>query len=280
MGAPKQPSQITQTNEQKLGPEQKKVFELAMPSIESYAASSPQIFGGTGIAGFDPSEVSAQQQYLTQAAPQANQLAGQAVATQQQLLSPEFMLNPNQYVHAAADATTNRVTQNLNENILPQVRSGAISSGGQYTGGSTRQGVAEGLAIGKTNENLGDSLAQMYLANYQNGMQGMSNAVNNNPGVMGQLLFSPDIEAAVGGQKRAAEQAALDEEIRKFYATQDLDLNKSQQLLNLISGMPGGVGTSTVTGAQPQSNNMMQMLGMGMSGLSMLGGAGPMAMMK
>lgn len=273
MGQPKAP-QVTQTNQTKLGPEQSQIFDLAMPSIQSYAASTPQLFTGSGIAGFNPLEQQAQQGYVQTAAPQAGQLATQAAGTQANLMNPDFMLNPNQYVHAAADATTEKTTANLMENILPQIRSGSQVSSGQYSGGGTRQGVAEGLAIGKTSSSISDSLADMYLKNYSQGLNTMAGQVNANQGVMQQQLFPHDILSAVGGQQRSLEQATLDEQIRKFYAEQDLDLSKGQQLLNLISGMPGGVGTSTATGALPKTNPLVQGLGMASTASGLFGGGG------
>lgn len=272
--ASKPSSNITQTNKTELGPEQKKVFEMAMPSIESYSGSTPQIYGGSGIAQFNPLETQAQEAYVNTAAPTAAGLAAKSANAQSQMLDPEFMLNPNQYVHAAADSVTNKVTHNLNENILPGVRSGSTVAGGQYSGGSTRQGVAEGLAIDRTNQGLSDSLAEMYLKNYQGGMQTMAQQTNANQGVMGQQAYAPDMLAAVGGQKRALEQASLDEQIAKFYSQQDLELSKAQNLMALIGQMPGAVGTSTVSGAQPGQNPLMMGMGLMSSLGGMMGGGG------
>ena len=270
---------MTQTSKVELGPEQKQVFDLAFPKIQEYAASNPSIFSGSGVAGFDPLEQVAQAGYVTQAAPNIAALSNQQAQTHSQMLNPDFMLNPNQYVSAAADAVTSKGTQNLMENILPQVRTGSTVAGGQYSGGATRQGVMEGKAIGDTTGNISNALADMYLKNYQTGLAGMSQAVNQTPQVNQQQLMPWDVLGAVGGQSRALEQAKLDEEIRKFYSQQDLPLLQSQQLLSLISGMPGGTGTTTVQGAAAQSNPLMQFGGLGLSLLGMMGGGGPLGMM-
>lgn len=269
MGAPKSPGTVTQTNTVKLGPEQKKVFDLAFPSIEAYAASTPTLFPGTGVAPFNPTEVAGQQALLGAA---GSPLVGAGANAQQVLLDPSQMLAPNQYVNAAADATVQRTTQNLMENILPQIRSGSTVAGGAYSGGATRQGVAEGRAIEGTNQQLSNALADMYLKNYSTGLSAMTQAIGQNPSVLQTQLFPGSVMGAVGGQQRGLEQAQLDEEIRKFYTAQDLDLSKSQQLLNLISGMPGGTGTSTVTGAYPQQSPLMQALGLGTTALGLFSG--------
>lgn len=267
-------SNVTQTNKVELGPEQKKVFGMAMPSIEAYSQSQPQIFGGSGVADFNPLETQAQSMYTNLVAPAAGQMAGTAAQTNTQMMDPDFMLNPNQYVHAAADATVGKVTRNLQDTVLPGIRSGAEASGGGYSGGSTREGVATGLAIDRTNQGLSDSLADMYLKNYQSGMTNMAGAVGRNTQAMKDLTFAPDVLGAVGGQQRLLEQARLDEEIAKFYSEQDLDLSKAQNLMALIGQMPGGVGTSTVSGAQPGQNPLMMGLGLMSSLGGMFGGGG------
>jgi hypothetical protein len=64
----------------------------------------------------------------------------------------------NPYLADASSAITNQVTQNLQRNILPGINSGAIAAGGF---GGSRQGVAQGLAIGQTNQGLSNSLANL-----------------------------------------------------------------------------------------------------------------------
>lgn len=271
MGTPS-PKPITQTNKVELGPEQQQVLSSAMPGIQRFSQSTPQIFPGSGIAGFDPSELAAQMSYLNLAAPQAQNLAGQASTTQHQLLDPNFMLNPNQYTDAAANAVTNRAEHSLMDTILPGIRSGATVSGGQYSGGATRQGTAEGVAIGRNQDAVSNSLADMFLRNYQTGLGGLRSAVDANPGVITQQLMPADIMGAVGADRRAMEQAKLDEQARNFYATQDIDLNRSRELLGLVNAIPGASGVSTVTGSQPTTNPLMQALGVGLAGTAMLSG--------
>jgi hypothetical protein len=103
MSGPKQPSTVTQTNKIELSPEQKEIFGLAMPKIREYASSNPQLYSGSGIAGFNPTQLAGQEAALA-AVGGAGDLAERATATQAQLLDPEFMLSPNQYLTPAADA--------------------------------------------------------------------------------------------------------------------------------------------------------------------------------
>lgn len=73
----------------------------------------------------------------------------------------------NPYLDQMAAGITQQATRNLNENILPGVRSNSIASGGF---GGSRQGIAEGLAMGRTNDALTNSLANLYGTDYTNQM--------------------------------------------------------------------------------------------------------------
>jgi hypothetical protein len=69
----------------------------------------------------------------------------------------------NPFLPAAQKSVTDQVTNNLKQNILPGIRSGAQAMGGF---GGSRQGIAEGNAITGTNQALGNSLANMGLNAY------------------------------------------------------------------------------------------------------------------
>jgi hypothetical protein len=58
-----------------------------------------------------------------------------------------------------ADALVKQANNNLNDTILPGIRSGAQAAG-QY--GSSRQGIAEGVAAGRNNEGIASALASLY----------------------------------------------------------------------------------------------------------------------
>lgn len=67
------------------------------------------------------------------------------------------MANP--YLPDQANAITTQVTNNLNRNILPGMRRGSVASGGW---GNSGQGIAQGLAVGETNQGLSNSLSSLY----------------------------------------------------------------------------------------------------------------------
>lgn len=266
----KSPSTVTQTSTTQMSPQQQAIFNTAFPMAQTYAQTPIQTYAGSGVADFAPAEAQAQQQ-LTTAAGTANSLARQSANAQSMLLNPDFMLNPesNPFLKSQAEQLAAGLTQNLTQNQLPSIRSGATVSGGQYSGGATRQGVAEGRAISGTNDSISNGIADLMFNAYNRGLTGMEGAVNNNANVQAQQGVGAEMLGAVGGQQRSMEQAKLDEEISKFYTNQALPLLQSQQLMSLLTGMPGGTATSTATGTTPSPNPFSAGMGGALSGAAL-----------
>jgi len=114
--------------------------------------------------------------------PQANLVA--ARAAQGRLDPTDALLRTltgrpdNPYLDKQASAITANLTRNLNENVMPGLRSEALLSG-QY--GGSRQGIAEGLAASRLNQDLAPALTGLYGGAYesaQNRMAGTANALN------------------------------------------------------------------------------------------------------
>src|SRR5690606_24487616 len=106
--------------------------------------------------------------------------ANSVLGANSMLLDPNRMLNPQNIpgFQASQDAMIQQVTRNLQENILPAVRGEAILSGGY---GGSRQGIAEGLSVGRTSDAIASSLANMNLGAYTQGLQAMQNAIGMAP---------------------------------------------------------------------------------------------------
>ena len=270
----KTPATTTQTTKVELSPEQKKIFELSFPYAEQYAQTPIQQYQGTGIAPLSQLEQQAQTGYVGTASPAAGQLAAKSAAAQGLMLDPTFMLDVanNQYLQGAAQSVANKANDSLLNTQLPAIRTGATQAGGMYSGGSSREAIAQGLAVGNTNRAVSDSIADMMFRGYNAGLSGLQGAIQSTGTVQQQQLMPYDIQAAVGGQQRAVEQAQLDEAIRQFYTQQSLPLLQAQELGALAAGMPGGAATSVATGAVPKANPLMAGLGGAMALGPMLGG--------
>lgn len=70
---------------------------------------------------------------------------------------------PNPYTTQMGQNIQRQMTDNLQRNILPGIGRGAVAAGGY---GGSRQGIAEGLAIGETNRGIGDALTNLYAGQY------------------------------------------------------------------------------------------------------------------
>lgn len=254
MGGSSQPATTTQKSTVELSPEQQKMINLAMPGLEKYASTPLEQYSGSAIAGFNPLETQAQDAYVNQAAASGGELATQAAGAQSKLLDPGFMLDVknNEYLQGAMTANADVLTQSLLEQALPAVAQGATQAGGMYSGGSSREGIAQGQAIGRTADAISRSNAGMLMDSYNRGLTGMQTAVSANPSVQAQQLFAPDVMASVGGQQRAMEQAQLDEEVNRFYTAQQLPYLQAKDIMSLVQGMPGATNVSQVTGAVPK----------------------------
>lgn len=77
----------------------------------------------------------------------------------------QYQQNP--YLSQMGDVLTNRVTDNLNRNILPGIRSNAVMAGGF---GGSRQGVVEANAMKDANQGISDALTGAYFQDFTNQM--------------------------------------------------------------------------------------------------------------
>ncbi len=262
---------VTQSTKTELAPEAKKIYDIAFPMAQQYASTPLQMFSGSGVAGFTPEQIQAQQGLLAAAGP-AGTSAGKSMAANDMMLDPSFMLDVanNPYIKAIQDSITTNATDNLMEKVLPGVRSGATQTGGMYSSASSKDAITTGQAIGDTGAGIGDATAKLFFDAYNRGLTGMEGAIGRTGQVQAQQLFAPGVVGAVGDQKQAMEQALLDEQIKKFYTAQQLPLTQAQELMALVAGMPGGTTTSQSTGAVPQANPLMQGGGLMMALLGLI----------
>lgn len=75
--------------------------------------------------------------------------------------------NANPYLAQMGNVLTNRVTDNLNRNIMPGIRSNAIAAGGF---GGSRQGVVEANAMNDANRQISDALTGVNFQDFTNQM--------------------------------------------------------------------------------------------------------------
>lgn len=82
----------------------------------------------------------------------------------------------NPFLQRQANAITADLTRNLNENVMPGIRSQALAAG-QY--GGSRQGIAEGLAASRLNQDLAPALTGMFSNAHEAAQQRMFGTANS-----------------------------------------------------------------------------------------------------
>ena len=260
------PAQTTSTTRQELSPEQRELFTLAMPHLRRHASSEYPLYQGPTVAGFNADQLRAQETYRGRAT-EGDDLARRAAESQRFMLSTD-QLDPrsNPFIATAAGDITRQVQEGLVQRTMPQLRAAGIQAGGMFGGGSTRQQLAEGGAVGNSARELTAQLNNLYMQNYQTGLNNIARAQQLNPSVQAQQLFGANVFDAVGGQRRALEQAMMTDQAQRWALEQFAPYLRSQEILGLLQGMPGGGVTSTNTGATPRGNPVTGALGGAASG--------------
>lgn len=160
------------------------------------------------------------------------------------------------------------ITEQLNEKVLPQIRSGATSAG-QY--GSTRQGVAEGVATGKAASSMADLEAQITGDVYNTQLQNQLKATGLAPSIASAGGSGLEQLFNIGDIERQENQAREDLDYwNRLYADQE-GIREYANLLMPMAGL-GGTTTTSVSGGGP--NGFGKMLGAGLTGLGAYGSAG------
>lgn len=172
--------------------------------------------------------------------------------------------NPN--TMAMGNELTRNVNNNLQRNILPGIRGGAMASGGV---GGSRQGVAEGLATGESMRGLAGALAGLYGNQYNQDRQyGLQNDALDlsvygvNQGVMrqGQLDQINGMSGILGNNMTGLQTANT---------AAQTPFTNWQRFVGPASQM-GGLGGST--SQQMQGNPYLGAIGGYMAGSKLFGG--------
>lgn len=215
-------------------------------------------FPGSTIQQIDPATHQGLQYAQNVAGGAMTQQAAQVASGQQALLGAwDVNNNPNlqNAINAAIQPTIRQFTDAGGE--LSQIRSAAMLNGGQ--GNSTRQGVAEGIALDRLQQNTLGIGAQMAQAAYGQGLEATARGVALSPTANQAFLQPGTTLDAVGQERRALEQQFIDDAVQRWnYAQQipDANLARYQSLIN------GGFGGTSITdGSAPKANPVLTGLG-------------------
>jgi hypothetical protein len=260
----------TQTTQQVLSPEQRQMMDLAMPGVTQFAAKVPERYQGTTIAGFDPSQTAGQEGALQSAGVQTD-LARTGAGTTSNWLSPDALdITKNPGLQGNIDAATRPITQALTEQALPAIRDSAEKSGNF---GSSRQGIAEGLASGRASQAIGDATSGIVSKAYDTNVSAQLKALGLLPQTTGVQTTGDITTSNVGDVRQGMSQAQLGEQVSNFNYDQMAPFLQSKEIMSLLSGLPGGSTVSTSSG--PQKNPLTSALGGAAAGASLGSMFGP-----
>lgn len=260
----------TQTTTYQLSPEQRQLMNLAMPGITQFAANTPQRYQGSTVAGFDPSQVAGQEGALGSAGVQTG-LARGGASTSLDWLSPGALdVNRNPGVQGMIEKSTRGINQALTEQALPAIRDSAERSGNF---GSSRQGIAEGLASGRASQAIGDATSGILSKAYDTNVDAQLKALGLLPQTTAAQTQGDLTTSAVGDTRQAMAQQLLGETVGNFNYDQLAPYLQSKDIMSLLTGLPGGTNVSTAS--TPQRNLLTSGLGGAAAGASLGSMFGP-----
>lgn len=281
-----QPTQTTNNNatsttQQNLSPEQQSLLGAITPAFSNFAAWTPQRYQGSTVAGFDPAQTQGQNMALGAAG--AQQTLADNAANAVNFYTSGNIWDPaaNPHLQGAIDASTRPITDNLTRTQLPSIRGEAIKTGNF---GSSRQGIAEGLAQQGASQAIGDTASKLVQDQYRTNVQAQLQATGMVPTVQQAQLAPALTTSGVGDVRQALAQALLGEQAGNFNLDQMLQIApylQAKDLLGVLQGLPGGstttssTGTGTSTANVPQPNRAMQALGGAATGASLGSMFGP-----
>lgn len=256
--------------------QQANVDMLMQGAMDQYRSGGPQYYGGQTYAGVNPTQIAARQGATNYATGVGREFVDTVRTNDAYWMNPDNIFNPSNIpgFSRAQEGVTTNVTNNLMRNVLPQVREGNIASGSL---GGSRGEISEGLAIGESNRYLADTLANMNMQAYGQGLNMSNAAAARAPQTYALGLAPEETLGIVGGQERADEQQAIDANVARF------NFNEMRPLLNLqalqaLTGTAGQYGGTTQTQGQTTGNvggsNTMALQGLGtiLSLVSLFGG--------
>jgi hypothetical protein len=171
---------------------------IQSPFLQDLYRQAQQYVQGPTTSPLEQQGQQAAVDYAGQLNPQLQAAQGaQQFLTSPNILSPES----NPYLAQTAKAATSPIMQALMEQILPNIRSGAVGAGGY---GGSRQGIAEGIAGRGALQQIGDTTANIYSQAYGQGLNAMQGGLQAAPQTAALGLLPSQIMQQVGQEQRLA----------------------------------------------------------------------------
>lgn len=211
---------------------------------ESQAQAS-QALGQSFVAGKDlvagPNQnITAAQDTALASIPQQQQIAQQAVQGFGALAG--FGSGDDPVLQRRLDQISRLGNRNLQESLLPSIRRGAVQAG---HAGSSRQGIAEGIAARGTQESIMDAQTDLLGQSQAQRLSALQSLQGAAQGASQAALLPSQVQGAVGAQQRDIDQQMLQDPLLR----QQAELQRVGGLGNITSQLSapqiGQTGTSS-----------------------------------
>jgi len=209
-------------------------------------------YGGDTYAGFDPLQTQGQNNALNFAQGGMQQTADSALGANQLMTSGDLLYaDSNPYLQQNITDANNLIGRDFRENVMPAIGNQAVSTG-QY--GSSRQGIAEGIAGRGVGEAIQRNTNSMMNNAYNTGLNMMSTGVGQSRDAMAGGLVPSQIQQDIGAQRQGQTQRGITDDVNRYNYNQQADwdnLARYQQTLGGNYMGSGGTSTVPVTGSNP-----------------------------
>ena len=148
-------------------------------------------------------------------------------------------------LNEAMGAVNNQMDWNYNTNTAQTIRDGATGAG-QY--GSTRHGVAEGIAQSQLSQQKMNANSQMAFQDQQQFNQNQLSMLGNLSSITKGLNSGAGLQYDAGSLEQQQQQNEINGQLQKWMYENNASLNDLLAYKQLISGDMGGKGVTTSKG--------------------------------
>lgn len=189
-------------------------------------------------------------------------LNGQGASSLQDYLGA---YDPNKTgLNGAINASNNALDWNYNTQVNPQIRQGATDAG-QF--GSTRHGVAEGIAQAQLSQQKTNAASTMAFQDQQQYNQNRLGALNNMTNIANGLNAGNNLVGSAGDAQQKQEQNEINGQLEAWAYKNNVSLNDLTAYKALISGNMGGSATASGTSSGGGSGGLGALASIGGSAL-------------
>lgn len=219
------------------------------------------------VAPFNATQLAAQQAALAGVPAQQAQVSA-AAASNAHLMNKDI-LDPssNPALQNWINTSTRPLVEQYNEEIMPAIGSGAADVG-QF--GSSKHGIAQGLAARGLSNATGDVTANIANQGYSQGLQTMLAATGMAPQIAAAQNIPAATIGAVGDVQQGQAQMGLDATRDAKWLNKMMPFYFGQDLIGTAGAVPGG--STTVAQQAPRTGPLASLLGGAVSGATVAPG--------